>query len=103
MSLSQPLMSQTGDIDIPKAEVECFENVCRRHPINSHPTGCASCQTLRVFLPLSAQVSGILYSSTASGDAGDVPMRRVPPGELAWSFFAEATVHKTDTNVVVES
>lgn len=76
--------------------VQCHDNKCKT-------SGCATCETLRAFMPLTAQVVAVRCYSTA-GYPNDVPLRQVSCGQdVAWSYFAWPYQTTTPQNTVVES
>lgn len=89
---------RTGVITVRHTNGNCNHNDCS-------PNGCASCQTLTVYLPLNAQVAAIRCYTNAGGPAGDAPSpQQNPCGDLdAWATFDSPRQYTTPTNTVVET
>ena len=67
----------------------------------------ASCVTLRVFLPLGAQVVAIRYYHTAQYTPSNPSDYSYPvqqgPGESAWAMMEQASQYSTPQNVIVQA
>lgn len=95
----QSRTSTTGVITVPHANGQCKEDEC------TSANHCASCQTLTVYLPLTAQIVATRCLTTAGGTGGDTSeVRVVNCGALdAWATFDQPTQFSTPTNRVVQT
>ena len=90
---------KTGVLTVPHAHGNCTTNAC------SPSSGCASCVTLTVYLPLSAQVVASRCYTNAGGPGGDSGSpQQVACGDLdAWATFEAPKQYTTPSNTVVET
>jgi hypothetical protein len=90
---------KTGVLTVPHAHGNCTTNAC------APSQGCASCQTLTVYLPLTAQVIAIRCYTNAGGGGGDSGSpQQVACGDLdAWATFDSPKQYSTPNNTVVET
>lgn len=91
--------STTGVLTVAHANGQCKDDEC------TSANHCASCQTLTVYLPLTAQVTAIRCLTTAGGTGGDTPdIRVVNCGPLdAWATFDRPIQSSTPGNRVVQT
>jgi hypothetical protein len=95
----QSRTSTTGVLTVAHANGQCKSDDC------TSVGHCASCQTLTVYLPLTAQVVAIRCLTNAGGTGGDAPdVRVVNCAPLdAWATFDRPVQSSTPTNRVVQT
>jgi hypothetical protein len=88
--------AKTGWVTVRKAGGNCTDERCK-----SDGGPCCNCETLRVFLPLGANVKAVRYY--VIGESNGNPAQEVPLGQdLRWARFTDPLQSSSEKNVVVQ-